>query len=192
MGVAAAVRNMAMGRQSSGCKFKMRFAQGKIGVRFFTLTFSLLTGVGIHTFHPHPNPLPEGEGVCCSPEREGIRLLSFNPESYNYLPLSALREGVGIRAFHPHPSPLPEGEGVCCSPEGEGVCCSPEGGGAFEAGTEVRLTAPSRSSSPLPSRPLWLASAMRSRGASWPRRRRSTCPAARTRSPAPAGHRGRS
>ena len=41
-----------------------------------------LTGVGIRTFHPHPNPLPEGEGVCW---------LSFNPESYIYLPLSALR-----------------------------------------------------------------------------------------------------
>ena len=23
-----------------------------------------LTGVGIRTFHPHPNPLPEGEGAC--------------------------------------------------------------------------------------------------------------------------------
>ena len=29
-----------------------------------TLTLRELTGVGICTYHPHPNPLPEGEGAC--------------------------------------------------------------------------------------------------------------------------------
>ena len=39
------------------------------GVFTLTLTFFLreLTGVGIRGFHPHPSPLPEGEGVCWLP-----------------------------------------------------------------------------------------------------------------------------
>ena len=64
-----------------------------MGWGVFTLSLSLLRGVGVLGFHPHPNPLtprriydPEGEGVCrlvfildfallptlASPEGEGV------------------------------------------------------------------------------------------------------------------------
>jgi hypothetical protein len=121
---------------------------------------------------PHPDPLPEGEGIACHPSVPAASLRPSrsssgpeNPEPHfaprrRLFPLSP-RERAGVResrsaaearttASAPHPNPLPEGEGMACHPSVPAASVRPSRSSSVPENPRTAFRPPAEPIPPLP------------------------------------------